>query len=117
MICEGRTREAMDASTPDPWLSIAKFYDSLSFKPDNRFATSHPHLDILDPGDPTKHHMRDAKKLKTKLGEMRKKLTTAVSNYEKSGQNDPDKSERDFTGGDLALEYCWLTLGRHEHAH
>ena len=41
---------------------------------------------------------------------MRKKLTTAVSNYEKSGQHDPDKSERDFMGGDLALEYCWLTL-------
>ena len=37
-------------------------------------------------------------------------LTTGVSNYEKSGQNDPDKSERDFTGWDLALEYFWLTL-------
>ena len=100
----------MDASTPNPWLSIANLYNSLSFKPDNRFAASHSHLADLDPGDPTKHHTRDAKKLKTKLGEMRKKLTTAVSNYEKSGQNDPDKSERDFTGGDLALEYCWLTL-------
>ena len=68
VICEGRTRDAMDASTPDPWLSIAKLYNSLSFKPDNRFATSHSHLDIFDPGDPTKHHTRDAKKLKTKWG-------------------------------------------------
>ena len=110
VICEGRTRDGMDANTPDPWLSIANLFNSLSFKPDNRFALEYSHLADLDPGDPTKAHTRDAAKVKAKWGEMRKKLTTAVSNYEKSGQNDPDKGARDFTGGDLALEYCWRTL-------
>ena len=64
----------------------------------------------LNPGDPTKHHTRDAAKVKAKRGEMRKKLMTAVGNYEKSGQDDPDEGARDFTGEDLALEYCWRTL-------
>ena len=27
-----------------------------------------------------------------------------------TSQDDPDRSERDFTGEDLALEYCWRTL-------
>lgn len=110
VICEGRTRDGMDANTPDPWLSISNLYSSPSFKPDNRYALEHSHLADLDPGDPTKHHTRDAKKVNEKWGEMRKKLTTAVGNYEKSGQNDDNKSGADFTGGDLALEYVWRRL-------
>ena len=66
VICEVRTRDAMDASTPDPWISIAKLYNS--FKPDNCLATSHSHLADLDPGDPTKHHTR-REEAQDKVGE------------------------------------------------
>ena len=33
-----------------------------------------------------------------------------TANYEKSGQNDPDKTEADFCGEDAPLLYCWLKL-------
>ena len=48
--------------------------------------------------------------LQKKYGELKKNLTTVISNYEKSDQDDPDKTENDFADTETALLYCLLRL-------
>jgi len=109
----GRTREAMDANLEDPWVAIANRYNMPAYKPDNAFPPSHPHhaeLATMEPGNIRLMHSRPPHKLKKSFSDLKRQLTSVTNNYEKSGQNNPDKTENDFTGGDVSLLYCWLRL-------
>lgn len=78
--CKGHTHDGVDTNAPDPWLIIANFFNSLSFKPDTYFRIcfrTPPHVDTK-PENPIMHHTRDRKKLEAKWSEMRKRLTTLL---------------------------------------
>jgi hypothetical protein len=104
----GRTREAIDANLEDPWVSMTALYNSPNFKPDN--AIDEPKCAECQPGNLRFHHTRTPDKLKEKFKELKKNLSVVTGNYEKSGQNDPDKTAADFCGDDAPLLYCWLKL-------
>jgi hypothetical protein len=104
----GRTREAIDANLEDPWVSMTALYNSPSFKPDP--GVDEPKCAECKPGHLRFHHTRTPDKLKEKFKELKKNLTVVTGNYEKSGQNDPDKTAADFCGDDAPLLYCWLKL-------
>jgi hypothetical protein len=104
----GRPRDALDANLEDPWVSMAALYNSPSFKPDPD--VNEPKCADCKPGHLRFHHTRTPDKLKEKFKELKKNLTVVTGNYEKSGQNDPDKTAADFCGDDAPLLYCWLKL-------
>lgn len=104
----GRTREAIDANVEDPFVAMARLYNSASFKPDNMLPAV-AECAAIQPGNLRFHHTRTLEKLKEKYKELKKNISVVQGNYEKSGQNDPDKTEADFTD-DKPLLYCWLRL-------
>jgi len=104
----GRTREALDAAIENPWVSIAALYNNPAFKPDS--SVTEPACSDCEPGHLRFHHTRTPDTLKDKYKELKKNLSVVTANYEKSGQNDPDKTEADFCGEDTPLLYCWLKL-------
>jgi len=103
----GRTREAIDANVEDPFVAMARLYNSASFKPDN--VVPAVECAAIQPGNVRFHHTRTPNKLKEKYKELKKNISVVQGNYEKSGQNDPDKTQADFTD-DKPLLYCWLRL-------
>ena len=104
----GRPRDALDAKMDKPWVSMAALYNDPAFKPDS--SVTKPKCAECEPGHLRFHHTRMPDTLKDKYKELKKNLTVVTANYEKSGQNDPDKSEADFCGEDAPLLYCWLKL-------
>ena len=40
--CKGHTHDGVDTNAPDPWLIIANFFNSLSFKPDTYLFSNPP---------------------------------------------------------------------------
>ena len=104
----GRPRDALDANLEDPWVSMAALYNSPSFKPDR--SVTEPKCAECEPGHLRFHHTRTPDKLKEKFKELKAKLNVVTGNYEKSGQNDPDKTQADFCSDDAPLLYCWLKL-------
>jgi hypothetical protein len=104
----GRTREALDAAIENPWVSIAALYNNPAFKPDR--SVTEPRCSDCEPGHLRFHHTRTPDTLKDKYKELKKNLSVVTANYDKSGQNDPDKTQADFCGEDAPLLYCWLKL-------
>jgi hypothetical protein len=86
---------------------MARLYNSASFKPDN--VVPAVECAAIQPGNVRFHHTRTPDKLKEKYKELKKNISVVQGNYEKIGQNDPDKTQADFTD-DKPLLYCWLRL-------
>ncbi len=77
---------------------MAALYNNPAFKPDS--SVTEPKCAECEPGHLLFHHTRTPDTLKDKYKELKKNLTVVTANYEKSGQNDTDKTEADFCSED-----------------
>lgn len=108
-IGSGRTRDTMGANLEDPWNVLAHLYKDPVINPCN-VLPNETGLDVVDPESLEFCHTRRPCKLKDKWKELVKNLTVCVSDYEKSGQNDPDKKKDSVPNKDPCIMYCWLRL-------
>ena len=114
----GRTREAIDANVEDPFVAMARLFNSASFKPD--YMVSAVECATMEPGNVRFHHTRSPEKLKEKYRELKKNLSVVMgATTRRAARTNPTRprpTSRTMwpcctAGSDLTPSTCSTTSG------